>query len=399
MKNKSLANQNFIRYNNQLKVLDIMKLGSHSCTDIAKKAGLSNTAAENIVDELIGMNILVQSHRTETGRPGRRPIKYHLNGELGVVASVDLTDRDLLVCISNMNRQILFRDTVKNVIIITESVFREIFAVIRKGLATPTVGRKKLLAVCVASPGIISPETGRYILAPRIENYEKVNLSELFAKEFDCDVIVKKDIAAGLVGEMQFGALSDLRPKNAVFVHFDVNIGLAFLLEGKIHEGDHGFAGELGFYAPDVNAPMRGAGEYFSITAMYIDIIERLKKEGADHPLAGKAVLDFDEVKLLFLSGDELVSSVVKKNAENLAVQLLNIAYLLDVENVVIDGRIVELGDKFLEYVDSYISRYRRTKTRINVQYTTLMNRAITLGCISSAVDAEYDKLLRARQE
>jgi len=35
--------------------------------------------------------------------------------------------------------------------------------------------------------------------------------------------------------------------------------------------------------------------------------------------------------------------------------------------------------------------------SEVKVQYSDLMNRAITLGSISSAVDSQIDKILRAR--
>ncbi len=395
MVRKAQSNQEYIRYNNQQKILQLMRKGSYSCTDIAKAIGLSNTAVENIVNDLQERGILTLSNVTDLGKPGRRPIKYHVNGDLGCVASVNLTDRDLVVCISNTNRQILYCAKVPNVIIITEEIFREIFRVIREGMEQQVTAGKKLLCIGIASPGLIDPETGYYLLAPRIDNFKKINIAEMFQKEFHCDVIVKKDIVSGLIGEMQFGVLSEERNINAMFIHFDVNIGAAFLFDGKIFEGDHGFLGELGYYAPDTNEPQKGMGLYVSMTAIFLAIIEKLKKENIEHPLAHKDVLDFDEVKLLFLSGDEVVDKVVKHCAKNFAVLLLNMNSLLDIRRIVIDGRIVELGDKFLGYVHYYVKKYNSSLNQMDIQYSTLMNRAIMLGCISCAINSQFDKILK----
>ena len=112
--------------------------------------------------------------------------------------------------------------------------------------------------------------------------------------------------------------------------------------------------------------PAKGLGIYVSLTAIFINIIEKIKKEKLSHPLAGKEVLEFDEVKLLFLSGDETVCSVVKLTAKKLALHFLNINYLLDITHVVLDGRIVELGEKFLEYVRGQSSVFRSHESRDN---------------------------------
>lgn len=81
-----------------------------------------------------------------------------------------------------------------------------------------------------------------------------------------------------------------------------------------------------------------------------------------------------------------------------MALHFLNINYLLDITHVVLDGRIVELGEKFLEYVNTYLKKYNQGMSEVKVQYSDLMNRAITLGSISSAVDSQIDKILRAKE-
>ena len=246
-KKKWVKNQQPIRYNNQKQVIDLMRSGSQSCSDIAKATGLSNTAAENIVDEMVEMGVLVKGPITDYGKLGRRPIKYKLNGELGVVVSVDLTDRDLLICISNMNRQILFRSEVKNIIMITEQILNDIVEIIKEGLQKPGISDKPLLCICFAIPGYFNKDTGEFLLANRIENCREVNIKSLFSEIFGCDILLQKDIISGVIGEMQFGVLSTLQAKNALFMHFDINIASAFIFDGKMYEGDHGFAGETGF--------------------------------------------------------------------------------------------------------------------------------------------------------
>ena len=392
---KIQSNQEYIRYNNQRRIIEIMQRGAYSCTDIAKETGLSNTAVENIVNDLVERGIVVLSTVSEVGARGRRPIKYQLNGELGCVASVELADRDMVVCIANVNRQILYCAKLPDVIIITQEVLEKLMQMIREGLRSPCLQGKKLLGICIASPGLIDSETGYYRLAPRIENYKEVNITEMFRKEFDCDVIVKKDIVAGAIGEMKFGMLSQEKPRNAIFLHLDINIGAAFVFDGKIYEGNNGYLGELGFYMQNVNEPQKGLGLFVSITAIFLLIKERLKRENILHPLSEQEVPDFDQLKFLFLSGDEVVENAVRQSAKSLALLLLNLNYLLDIQRVVIDGKMVEFGAKFLNYVDHYLEKYDRKFVKVEVGYSNLMNRAITLGCICCVIDSQFDKILK----
>lgn len=392
---KIQTNQENIRYNNQLRIVEIMKKGSFSCTDLARETGLSNTAVENIIDDLAERGIVVLSTNSDVGARGRRPIKYQLNSDLGCVVSVELSDRDMVVCIANINRQILYCAKLPSVLMITQEVLDKVIQLIHEGLNMPYLQGKKLLGICIASPGLIDAETGYYRLAFRIENYNKINIAEMFRKEFGCEVIVKKDIVAGLIGEIQFGVLSREHPKNAIFLHLDINVGVAYVFNGAIYEGNNGYSGELGFYVQNINEPQKGFGAVGSIMAISNAVKERLAKDKIQHPLCGKDILDFDELKFLFLSGDEVVEKAVRQAAKGLAFFLLNQNYLLDIQRVIIDGKMVELGEKYLSYLDYYLEKYDSEGVKMNVGYSNLMNRSITLGCISCIIDSQFEKILK----
>ena len=388
-------NQENIRFNNQLRIVEIMKKGSYSCTDLARETGLSNTAVENIIDDLAQRGIVVLSNVMEIGARGRRPIKYQLNSDLGCVVSVELSDRDMVVCIANINRQILYYRKLPGVLMITSEVLQKIMQLIHEGLEMPYLQDKKLLGICIASPGLIDAKTGYYRLAFRIENYTQVNIAELFRNEFHCEVFVKKDIVAGLIGETQFGVFSREQPQNAIFLYLDINVGVAYIFNGLIHEGNNGYSGELGFYVQNVHEPQKGLGAVVSIIAISNAIKERINKENIQHPLRGQDILDFEELKFLFLSGDEVVEKAVRQAARSVAFFLLNQNYLLDIQRVIIDGKMVELGAKFLGYIDYYLQKYDQEGVEIKVGYSSLMNRSITLGCISCVIDAYFDKILK----
>ena len=394
---KELTNQEKIRYTNQKTILDAIRYGSHSCSQLSKKTGLSGTSVETIVDELTQMGILKLSGQPSKSGRGRKPICYHLNADYGVVVSVDLSGRDMLICIANATRQILYRAEIKSVLQITTEVLEAIAEKIKLGLESDRVKGKPLLCICIASPGKIEKETGRFIQAPRIENYRQVNLHTFFQEKFGCEVLVKRDVQCGLIGETQFGVLSDDRCKNAVFLHFDISVSAAFMLGGEVYGGEKGSSGEIGFIIPEISRPNLGMDDYLSLTAIYTQIKKKIKKLPYRHALADKYVLEFDEVKLLFLSGDEAVDEVLLTSAKYLAIQLLNFANLFDVWQIVLDGRLIELGDKFLRYVDGYIQEFNRSTERLHVRYSGLMNKAITLGCVHAAVQAQFEKTLLSR--
>ena len=130
-----LQNQTNIRIYNQVRIIELFKEGPKSCSDLAKILNLSNTAVERIVDELASNNI-VELDKTPEGhiKRGRSPDIYKINKDFGVVAGVDLSGRDAIICISDLDNNILARDEVKNVFIYDENIFNEIGEKIKRML-------------------------------------------------------------------------------------------------------------------------------------------------------------------------------------------------------------------------------------------------------------------------
>lgn len=384
-----------VRYENQRRILSFLRRGTYSCSELNKLVGLSNTAIENIVDEMEEMNLVSYFKKYKKTR-GRTSIQYHVNPAFGVVAVVDLSKRDLMVCISNVDTQILYREEIKQVVYITDDILQQVISIIKNGMQKPEIAGMPLRCICIASPGKIDAKTGKFKEAFRFEDYETLNLKEYFQNHFDCQVIVRRDVQCGLMGEMRFGVMAEGHTNSSIFLNFDIVLAVALLLDGQIYQGSSALAGEVGFVLPDLSHTNKGLDDFVSLTAMMIKIKEEIAKLPYKHALSDKFVLNKEEIQIAFLSGDKTVDGVVKEVAKSLAIQLLNWAYLLDVWCVVIDGGIIGFGEKFLSYVEQYIQEYNRSSEKMTVCYSTLMNRATILGCIDIAIEGVFDEILRS---
>lgn len=386
-------NQNNIRVANQIKVINLLKQNPMSCSMLAQKLALSNTAVEKIVDELYEKKLLVNEiYENNTRKKGRRPILYKLNNKLGVVGAIDLSGRDIKICLADISNRILINDYIYNVIYIDKKIIDEIIDKIKKMLQDKVVKNMELLTICISSPGKIDKKTSRYVYAPRIKNYKNLDPRKLLSDAFNVDVFMYNDVNMGLVGEKHFGYLLNKEFENSCFVHIDITVGSSLFLNGQMYEGSYGFAGEI----PDYNiiddiSKNAYKNRYYSITDIFINILKNVKNV-PDHPFHGKNTLKIEEVCNLFYSNDKIVCEVVEESAKYNALQLLNVANLLDLEYIVLEGTILSFGEKYKNLLNKYYKTYDNNHNNAKLVYSTLDNEAILLGVIYQAINMFFIK-------
>ena len=151
---------------------------------------------------------------------------------------------------------------------------------------------------------------------------EKVNFTEL-AGRMQCPAAALNDVSAAAYGEMRTGGNSAL--KNFLFISIGTGIGGGIIIDGKLFDGQHGFAGEFGIGTVYDSRQK----EYYKIEAL----------------CAGRAIAaDFGlEISELKNQTSKRLWSVAKDNFSYLATAIQNAVYLLDLDTVVLGGGISEL--------------------------------------------------------
>ena len=386
-------NQQNIRIANQIKVISLLRNGPESCSSLAKVIGLSNTALEKVVDELYYNNLLIKApnNYTEKKGKGRNPDLFKINDSYGVVAAIDLSGRDIIFCLADLANRIIIKDKIENVSYVTLDLLNQIIHRIKIMLSNEKIGNKKLLNICISSPGKIDKTTKRYIYAPRIENYENVNIYELFKNSFNVEVYIYNDVNMGLLGERAFGCVSrDIQ--NVYFAHIDITAGAALVLNGKMYVGSNGFAGEIADYKKiDSYSTNNMNGKLYTLTDIFIDIKEKCKNNPT-HPFYGLDVLKLNEVCDLFLSNDKIVCQAVDKSARLNAIELLAIANLLDLDDIIIEGSILTFGEKYKQLIKKYYLEYDNNHNTAKIDFSTLNNESIILGTIYQGISMVFLK-------
>lgn len=384
-KGSSLKNPNILRVSNQLQVIRALQRKPQSCSDMARSLSLSNVALMNITEELAREGFIVPHVPVSQSKvKGRKPLLYTLNVDVGVFCAIDFSGRDLQVALSDMNNAIVARGFVPNILYIDDHALAKVKDVIDELLSRPETKRRKLLGISISTPGEFDRETGNFIYAPRISNCETMNFKTYFEGIYKVNTYLYNDVNLGLVGEREFGCIPK-EAKHVYFVFMDYVAGSSLLLDGKIYEGAHGYAGEPSSYAPiDSFSSSQYSGRFFTLNDIYWDLHEQANKHPED-PFYASEPFRFSEVASRFKAGDPVVVKAVEKSAKINAIQLLSVTNLLDLEYVCLEGKMLEFGPRYRELICRYYRQYDANRNTAQILFSSCGHDANLLGAIYQA--------------
>ena len=204
------------------------------------------------------------------------------------------------------------------------------------GKLAKTVGIEVTQArhVMVGIPGAIDPRTGRVSLTPHIAGLESFDMLGFLRGRFGPDVAIENDVNLAMLGEHALGCASHCR--NAAFLALGTGTGLGLLIDDKLFRGAQGLAGEIADlpigYDPTSQIP--SASGTFELEVGSPAIVDRYRRQG------GTAAATVRDIFRLLEQGDELATSVLDATARCVALAVVTLQSLLDLELIVFGGSI-----------------------------------------------------------
>ncbi len=163
-------------------------------------------------------------------------------------------------------------------------------------------------------------------------------IADHLENEFGLPVSVMNDVKATALGEAGFGAGKGL---NTFFcVALGTGIGGAFIYEGKIINGVHGTAGEVGYL-------WSGRGKCYEELASAKCFSEESKRLGEnDGKVLGPA-----------LDGDPAYADLLERWSTDVAHGIADIIYVLDPGTIIIGGAVSAIGAPLTERISAQLEK------------------------------------------
>ena len=217
-----------------------------------------------------------------------------------------------------------------------------------------------LAGVCSAAPGVLNPDDGIVRYAPNMPGWENVPFAKLLSEQLvGVSVFIENDGNLGILGEHALGAGAGRQDMVGIFV--GTGIGGGIILGGKLWQGAHKTAAEIGHMIVLADGPVCGCGargcieSVASRTAIERDIFAGIKarreslvpeimnRDGRDRLTSGALAEAYSQ-------GDPLVIEIIGRAQFYLGLHVASVINFVDPEMVIFGGGLVEaLGDGFLE--------------------------------------------------
>lgn len=385
-----------LRINNQILILEtIQKNGRMSRAEVSKAIHLSAPSVSTNVDKLLELGLLREVGEGKSAT-GRKPIMLEIVEDYRIVAAIDLSSDPVIVALSDLHGNLIDHCLVMvNEDEITQDTFQAVIYALHTLLNRHRVTLDKLYRIGIAAPGVIDEETGFYINAPRISNYRNVNLYQMFSKEFNTEVVVRNDTNLAALGEWHNGGLDDSR--NLMYILADSGIGAGLMLNNQLYRGSHGTAGDIGYLlaafagGDDQWFDSIGSG-YAILKAVTKELRERDPEILKDFRISEGRHLDFIQLKKILGSGNEICKEVLQRALAVWGKVLTNICVLLDLDTVVLGGRLAYLENDFLNPLNAFVNT--NVPFRVKIVASKLDGNAALMGAISTILEDVFSNLV-----
>lgn len=225
----------------------------------------------------------------------------------------------------------------------------------------------------VGLPAIVEADHTTVRRIPGLEKGGRT-LHDALEEGLGCPVLLENDVNLATVAEQRQGAGKGL--ESFVLLRLGIGIGAGIVVNGRLHRGATGGAGEVSF----LPQPGRALGAE-SVGAA--SLATTAKEKGLPEGLAPHQILD------LAREGDERAVAVVEDLAGRLAVLAASVSLLLEPEKVFLAG--VAAEDEVLRGVQTYLAE-KVSLLPIVVEPSALAADAVLLGAASLARDTLSDQ-------
>jgi len=282
-------------------------------------------------------------------RDGHHP---HDNREFVVGIDIGGTKTAVLVCdqIGNVAARAVAPTALGSPDVVVESIAAAVEAALDEAGGTTA----DVAALGVGVPGRVDPAAGSVTLAVNL-GWHDLPLGLRLEERLGIRTILENDVRAAALGlhrRRAFGSVQSL-----AFLAIGTGISAGVVVDGKLHRGATGLAGEIGHVIVDRDGPVCACGLHGCFEAIAAGPAIAKAAEGVGIPSTDSSAAE--GVFAAAAAGDDRASAVIEQagRAVGWGIQLLALAY--DVERIVIGGGVSHAGEAFMAPVRRELDRFR----------------------------------------
>lgn len=347
--------------------------------DVVHRSGLSRSTATQRLETLVSAGLVVPA---ETGpSTGGRPAGlFSLHTKRGLLLLADIGATGMRVALCDLAGNVLSEvDQVSDIAAGPGVILAQVGSAFTNLLTASGQARAAVLGIGLDVPGPVDFAAGRVVSPPIMTGWDRFDIPGWFALDYDCPVVVEKDVNAMAVGEHHY-SYPDV--SHMITLKVGTGVGSGLIAAGQIHRGADGAAGDIGHIhlrQPEGwdDEPLCRCGNYGCVEAYASGwAIAR------DLRAAGKDVDTVNDVLHCLRSGDTTAQQLLRRSGRILGLAVADAVSLFNPRVVTVCGQLADTGEQLIAGIREIV--YQRSlplATRnLEIARSQLNSRAGLLG-------------------
>jgi predicted NBD/HSP70 family sugar kinase len=360
--------------------------GTLSRTTLGNLTGLSKPTASQLLARLESAG-LVRASGTSAGRPGPNAQLYEINGSIAYVAGLDVMPSRIRSAVADVTGKVVGSYELPTPGRSAKGTVDRVIKALDGAVGEAGLNRDRLHRVSIGTPGGFDPTTGRLRYAMHLPGWHSPQLLDELAAAIAVPLEVENDVNLAAIAEQRIGHAKET--DNFVLLWGEDGIGAAVVINGRLHRGATGGAGEVGFLPVPGTALVRNVGRNnaggFQELAGGESVVNLARAHGIKARTAKAAIT-------AALEAEGRGDAVLTEYAHRLAVGLAALVAVVDPELIVLAGGVITAGGERLrgliqeELADLAVPRPRLLMTAIHED-------PVLAGALQSALTTTRDEV------
>ncbi len=359
----------------------LLEHGPLSRTRLGELTGLSKPTAAQLLTRLSGAGLVIASGNSRGG-PGPRAQLYAVNPDAAYVAALDVTPTRILAAVADVTGRTLGEYELPTPRKAGTDAVTHVQHAIDGATTSAGVPRGRLHRLVIGTPGAFDPGNRRLRYARHLPGWHDPHLLEQLAAEVGMPLAVENDVNLAAIAEMRAGIAQGI--DDFVLLWADEGLGAAIVIDGRVHGGATGGAGEVGFLpvpgTPLVRDVRRSNAGGFQELAGGPQVLALARSLGVRASTPQAAV---SRALTTPGAGDELLATI----AERFALGVAALVSVVDPALVVLAGGVLAAGGTRLrDLIDEQVGSLALTRPRLEL--SGVAEHPVLAGALQTALAA-----------
>ena len=346
MNKRVIPKGNLIKETNYKKILQLIGKGQNlTKLDIAYTLKISiPTVTTNIND--LKQEGIIEEVESDIYTGGRKPKVIRIIPNSHISIGMSISKYKVVVVFANLLEEIILVKEVACERGELEEYIASGKELIEEGLKELNIERDAILGVGISIPGAINQKLN--VIEQTNMGYGQISLEHIYDL-FDSTVYVENEANLSLLAEKSLGKHEEL--KNLLYIGINEGLGGGIFVNGELFTGTSGRAGEFGhMHFRERETGLRCLVEdKISTRGLVQDYIDK----------TGNNIKDFSKFKELVKLKDEVAVKILVEAIEVLLMTIYNLAMVLDIQKIIVGGKVGRLIKSEPKYLDELLEKYQ----------------------------------------